>query len=141
MPHISEMIPAKYLRREDLESFKNKQALVTVAKLTHANVAKEDEEPRYRWLVKFTEFPAPLVLNSTNIQALADIFDSKQSDDWIGKKCVVFFDPGVTMKGQRVGGLRVRAPKGGTVPPAPPAPEAHAYVPEGPEELEDDIPF
>jgi hypothetical protein len=53
----------------------------------------------------------PLVLNLTNGHILADIFGNEDFDGWTGKEIVLFNDKTVIYNG-KVGGIRVRAPKG-----------------------------
>jgi hypothetical protein len=59
-----------------------------------------------------------MVLNTTTIRVLEKAF-GPDSDDWAGKKVVLYTDPNVSFKGQVVGGLRLRPLK--TPAPAKPA--------------------
>jgi hypothetical protein len=72
-------------------------------------------------------------LNATNIQLCAQICGSEDTDFWIGKRIVLYTDPNVSYQGKLIGGIRVRAPKPGTVAP-PPAPKPAMVE-------EDEIPF
>ena len=80
-----------------------------------------------------------MVLNSTNGQAVAAITGSEETDDWIGRKVVLYDDPNVSFGGKLVGGIRIRAPRGQAakaIAAAPkPAPVAQ------PEASDDDVPF
>lgn len=116
MAKIGEMIESKYLKQSDVDD----EVVVTVQKVGKANVAKKDDEPEYKWLVRFDEFPKPMVLNSTNIKRLAKACSSDDTDDWIGKQVILYVDPDVEFAGNVVGGLRIRAsqPKAKSVPPA-----------------------
>jgi hypothetical protein len=105
MPKISEMIPSNYLKQSDFDS---SGAIVTVKGLEQKNVAQDDQEPDVKWVIYFREFAKPLVLNTTNINAMAEACDSDHSDDWIGQEVVVYVDPNINFGGKRVGGLRVR---------------------------------
>src|SRR5690348_13999808 len=58
---LSDMMESKYLRQNDVDD----EVTVTVAGLKKVNVARDDEDPEYRWTVKFNEFPKPMVLNVT----------------------------------------------------------------------------
>lgn len=52
-----------------------------------------------------------LLLNRTNASALAEILDSPECDDWIGKRVELFVDETVANpSGTNTGGIRVRAP-------------------------------
>ena len=131
MPKIGEMIESKYLKQSDVEE----ETEVTVVKVGQINVAREDQEPEMKWAVRFQEFKKPMVLNSTNIQLLAKACESEDTDDWIGKKVIIYSDPNVSFGGKLVGGLRVKIPV-----------KKKAAAPAGNgggkfEDMEDDIPF
>lgn len=133
MPRISDMIESKYLKQSDVEE----DTVVTVEKVGKANVAREGDEPEYKWLVRFTEFKKPMVLNSTNIKRLAKACDSENSDDWAGKQVVLFVDPDVEFGGNVVGGLRIRAHKA-----APPVRQVQGPKTGGKfDDMPDDVPF
>lgn len=131
MPKTSEMRESKFLKQSDI----GKAVLWTIHGVERVNVAKEGAEPEYKWAMNFSESDKPLVLNSTNIQLCERIFGSDDTDDWNGKKVVLYVDPTVSYGGKVVGGIRVRQPKPGTVAPTP-APAAVTQ-----ELTDDDIPF
>lgn len=106
MAKVGEMIESKYLKQSDV----HEDTTVTVEKVEKANVAKDGEEPEYKWLIRFKEFKKPMVLNSTNIKRLAR-FCGDDTDDWVGKAVVLYVDPDVEFGGNVVGGLRIRAAK------------------------------
>ena len=130
MARVNEMMESRYLKQADVDN----DTPVTIAKVGKANVAKKDEEPEFKWLIKFAEFDKPMVLNSTNIKRLARAHGD-ESDDWIGKKMVIYVDPDVEFGGNVVGGLRLRASR-------PPQQETVTKQTRGNfEELDSDIPF
>lgn len=102
----SAMLESKYLKQSDVEE----DTTVTVRSLKRVNVARDDEEPEYRWTVLFKEFEKPMVLNATNIKRMSKALGD-DTDDWIGKQVVVYVDPDIEFGGNIVGGLRVRATK------------------------------
>jgi hypothetical protein len=132
MPKTSEMRESKFLKQSDV----GKAVLWTVQGCERVNVAQEGAEPEYKWALNFRESDKPLVLNSTNIQLCERIFASDDTDHWVNKKLVLYVDPNVSYAGKIVGGIRVRAPKAGAVPPPPPP--VHEPVSEL---TDDDIPF
>lgn len=133
MAKIGEMIDSKYLKQSDVEE----DTVVTVEKVGKANVAREGDEPEYKWLIRFTEFKKPMVLNSTNIKRLAKACASEDTDDWIGKQVVLYVDPDVEFGGNVVGGLRVRAHKTAPQPKqVMPKPTGGKF-----DDMADDIPF
>jgi hypothetical protein len=132
MPKISEMRESKFLKKEDVGA----GALLTITGCDQHNVAKEGAGEELKWCLLFAEVEKPLVLNSTNIQLCARICGSEDTDDWTGKKIVLYTDPNVSYAGKIIGGIRVRAPK------VVKAPVKAAPMPEPVEELtDDDIPF
>lgn len=121
-----ELKSSKFLKKEDV----GKGVLYTIAGVEQYNVAKEGADPEMKWCLTFKETDKPMVLNSTNIQLCEAIFSSDDTDDWKGKRVVLYTDPNVSYQGKLVGGVRVRAPKPNAVPPPPP-----------PMVDEDEIPF
>lgn len=132
MPKISEMRESKFLKQTDV----GRGVLATIEGCVQMNVAKEGADPEMKWCLTFADIDKPLVLNSTNAQLCAKIFNSDDTDDWHGKPVVLYADPNVSFQGKLVGGIRVRAPKPGSVKPTPPPPPV-ATTPL----MDDDIPF
>lgn len=107
MPTISEMLPSSYLKKEDCDT----AILVTISEIKQENLAMEGKPPQMKWVMMFAEQEKGIVLNSTNIQLAAQICSSQNTDDWIGKKIVLYSDPNISFGGKLVGGIRIRAPK------------------------------
>jgi len=121
---ISQMTPSKYLRQSDVSD----DTIVTVKKVGQANIAKDNDPPEVRWLIRFAEFDQPMVLNRTNIEMLGK-FLGDDSDDWIGGKVILFNDESVAFAGKITGGLRFKrvgknAPK--HLPPTMENEDAHS---------------
>lgn len=116
MPKTSEMRESKFLKKEDV----GKGVLVTITGCVRKNTAMEGAEPEHKWCLTFQELDKPFVVNVTNAAICEKIFESDDTDDWIGKRLVLYTDPNVSFQGKLVGGIRVRAPKPGAVPPQPP---------------------
>lgn len=116
MPKISEMRESKFLKKEDV----GRGVLATITGCDQQNVAMEGAGQELKWCLHFSELEKPLVLNSTNIQLCAKICGSEDTDHWTGKRLVLYVDPNVSYAGKLIGGIRVRAPKPGAVPPPPP---------------------
>lgn len=103
MPSTKDMIQSKYLKGSDIPE----PVIVTIKGVKQVNVAREDQEPEYKWIVKFAEFDKPMVLNPTNIR-IAEKSLGDNTDDWTGKEIELHFDENVTFGGEMVGGLRFR---------------------------------
>ena len=152
MPKVHEMIESKYLKKEDVAN----GALVTVAGLERVNIAMEKQKPDFKWIMSFHEIEKPMVMNSTNIQLCEIACGSDDTDDWIGKKIVLYSEPNISFQGKLVGGIRLRAPRKQTLVEKTESiqkrvvtamersevPEQSPYGERGDlQEMEDDIPF
>lgn len=131
MPKVGQMLESKFLKKEDIGT----AALLTVTSCDQRNVAIQGADPELKWCLHFAEIDKPLVLNSTNIKLCEQVFASDDTDDWNGKKVVLYTDPNITYGGKLVGGIRVRKPKDSAAKPAPRS--AALPVPED----DDSIPF
>ena len=105
MPKIGEMIESKYLKQSDIG---NEEVPVTVMGVKKVNVARDDEDPEYRWTVAFKDFAKPMVLNVTNLKRLAKALGD-DTDDWNGRQVCLYVDPDIEFGGNVVGGLRIKA--------------------------------
>lgn len=103
---IGDMIESKYMKQSDIPD----PVIYTVESLKKVNVARDDEDPDYRWTVKYREFAKPMVLNVTNLKRMAKALGD-DTDDWTGKQIEVYTDPDIEFGGNIVGGLRVRGLK------------------------------
>jgi len=117
---IGQMVQSKFLKKEDLNQ--DVGNLVTITKLDQQNVGLADGEEELKFCLHFSEFDKPLVLNSTNIQLAAKALGSEETDDWRGKKIVIYVDDNVSFGGKLVGGIRIRKPRGQAAPKQAPRP-------------------
>lgn len=69
------------------------------------------EEATPKLVAYFEELDQALVLNKSNLGILEELFGSDDTDDYVGKKVVLYFDPTVMYSGKRVGGIRIKASK------------------------------
>jgi hypothetical protein len=53
----------------------------------------------------------PLILNSANARAIAEITGTEESEEWRGKQIELYHDRTVAFGGQTIGGIRARAAK------------------------------
>ena len=102
---VENMTESKYLKQSDVDG----DLLVTISKIGKVNLAKEGDDPEYKWAMKFEELQKPLILNATNLKRLTRACNSRETDDWIGKKVMLYVDPDIEYAGNVVGGIRVRA--------------------------------
>lgn len=127
--HISKMSNSRYIKKDDVTT----AVLVTISKVDQQNVAPDNETPEMKFVMHFSDFEKPLVLNQTNIALIAIALDSEDTDGWLNKQVVLYNDPSIMYAGKVTGGVRVRAPKQST-------PAATATPADTPE-FNDDVPF
>lgn len=121
--------------------------LLTISEIIEQNVAMDNEAEKRKQVIYFEETPKGFVLGKVTGQQVASFLGDPGEDAkaWYGKKIVLYCDLNVMMKGQLVGGLRVRAPRGAaaaqpTTPAATTRPVNGAPKPP-PVEDGDDIPY
>ena len=124
MPRINDMVESKFLKKSDVDP----AVLWTVAAATQHDVSMENQPEEMKWCLEFEESSKPMVLNVTNMRLIESITGSDDTDDWIGKKVVLYDDPSIMYAGKVTGGIRVRAPKG-QQPQAQPQPVAAEDIP------------
>jgi hypothetical protein len=71
----------------------------------HRNADPAD--PRKRPIVCFREDGWALPLNKSNLRTVIAAF-GWQTNNWLGKKVVAYFDDSITFEGQMVGGVRLK---------------------------------
>lgn len=103
--NLNDLIETKYIKQEDVDG----EVLVTIRSVKKENVAKEDDEPKYKGVIKFDEFKKPMVANPTNLKRIAKAFGN-DTEGWIEKQVILYVDPDVEFGGKIVGGLRLRVP-------------------------------
>ena len=116
----SDALPGSYLRQEDIAE----PMLVTIERVALEMLESErgkDNKP----IMYFTELGRGLVVNATNWDTCEDGLQESDSDNWLGRKVVLYVDPTVTFGSKRVGGIRIRMPKNQGQAPA----ESHAPTP------------
>ena len=111
--NISMLKNSRFLTKDDCGN----GIVTTISSIVCTNVAPDGENPDEKWTVHFTEENIkPLVLNTTNGEAIAEICGSDDGDAWTGKRIELYNDPNVSFAGKRTGGIRVRKPAEASVP-------------------------
>ena len=96
------MKQSKFLTKDDAGT----GLLATIKDLTEENVEQEGKPEKMKWVLHFDECK-PLVLNATNIASIERALGSDETDNWMGKKIVLFNDENVSFGGEITGGVRV----------------------------------
>ena len=108
---LDDMLESKYLKQSDVDG----ETLVTCVGVKRVNVAKEDEAQELKWIVKWAEFPKPMVINATNIKRLFKYLGN-DTDEWKGGTVILYVDPDIEFGGKVTGGLRVKQASGKAAP-------------------------
>jgi hypothetical protein len=86
--------------------------VVTPDEIRQEDVSSPDGGKEKRVVVYWKEDNVkPLILNTTNAQAIAEILGTEETDEWIGKQIELYHDPNVSFGGKKIGGIRVRPVK------------------------------
>ena len=111
---LKDLKSSRYLKKEDV----GEGMVVTISGLEKENVALDGAEESIKAVLHFKELDKPMVLNSTNGQAIAKITGIAENIDtgWMGKKIFLYNDPNVSFSGKLTGGIRARAVKKGDEP-------------------------
>jgi hypothetical protein len=102
----SDVKTSRFIRKEDI----GEKKLFTISGADKMNVAPAGQPVENKVCVRFKEIDKPFVLNYTNYNTIVDITGSEDSDGWIGKQLVMYFDPNISFSGKMTGGLRLRKP-------------------------------
>jgi hypothetical protein len=130
------MIVSKFLRKEDFDE----DRVMTIKGVKLEDMPGDDGQQK--WVLYFREEAKGMALNVTTIRVLEKAFGD-DSDQWVGKRVMVYVDPNVSFGGRVVGGLRLRPPSRQTPPPGQPVTQPQSAPPKKAEEeyFSDDIPF
>jgi len=101
---ISELKNSRFLTKEDCGD----GIVVTIDNTVEDNVATPDQPAEMKFTLGFEEDVKAMVLNSTNAQLIAKFLGSEETDDWQGKKVLLYHEENVSFGGKIVGGIRVR---------------------------------
>jgi len=97
MPKLSEVFSGSFLKAEDI----TKPTTVTIS---DAELKEFDDGNKL--LLKFKGAEKALIVNRTNANVIAEVLDSDNTDDWIGKRITLEVRK-VDFQGKRVPAIRV----------------------------------
>jgi hypothetical protein len=124
--NIRALKQSRFLTKEDC----GQGILVTIrGDVTMENVAADGAPIEEKACLHFEEVEKPLVLNSTNGQIIANITGSQETENWNGKKIVLYHDPNISFAGKIVGGVRARAARNAAAAKPAPIPVESDDVP------------
>ncbi len=93
-----------YLASWDIEG----DTTVTIVKAMYEEVTGEKGRKDKCLVIYFDEFENGMIVNVTNSKTIQKMYNELQPAKWIGKKITLYVDPNVSIKGEKVGGLRIR---------------------------------
>lgn len=113
MGFLAQVGNSRYLAKGDADA---KDLLLTITGAKRENVSPPGEQPKQKVVLYFAEVEKGLVLGKTTANQIASFLGDpgETPEKWFGHKIVVFHDKTVMMKGECVGGLRVRQPRNQT---------------------------
>jgi len=111
--HYRKVFKSDHLGSADLEEMleEKKRLIFTVDKVTQEYQTKVAGKKIDANIAYFKDNIKPLVLNATNSKIMARMTGSKFVEDWGGMTIELYIDPNVKMKGEMVGGVRIKPDK------------------------------
>jgi len=100
---ISKYRNSKWLKKEDVAQLDEEQRIVTVEVVVEEQVG-DDIKP----VVYFKGIDKGWAINMTGLEALAEMAESQDTEDFIGVRVEIYVDPDVRYAGKRVGGIKIR---------------------------------
>lgn len=111
--NIDQIYPSKYLKESDLQG---RDVTVTIRTVQVVKIG-EDKKP----VAFFEGKEKGLVLNKTLLNVIAKVCDSKDTDNWPGKR-ITLYPTETEYRGDVVACIRVRLRTNDAAPVAPPPP-------------------
>lgn len=105
MPKIT--MDGSYFKADTLKELG--EQTYTIRAVVKENVAPEDKDEERKWVVYFQETDTGVVLNTSRLSQLTEIFGSNDSDVWVNAKVTVYCDPEIRFGGKKVGGVAFKA--------------------------------
>ena len=108
--HYRAVFKSDHLGSADLEEMKEegKSLVFTIKEVRQELGAKVAGKKIDANIAYFKEPIKPMVLNATNSKQVATFAGSKFVEDWNNILIELYIDTSVTMKGEKVGGVRIR---------------------------------
>jgi hypothetical protein len=108
MDSFADFSGKKYLGTDDV---RGESLILTIKDFGKETIEQDGKEDTVS-VVSFEEVDRKVILKSTTSGQLAELFGKPSNAK--GKQVEAYFDPTVSFGGKKVGGLRFRAPEGGT---------------------------
>lgn len=96
---------SNYLKAKDLRT----PQTYTITAAEEAEFKNEKPGDKPKLVIYFKEIEQGVVTCPESINQIVEILGSEETDEWIGKKIVVFCDAAVKFQNKPIGGIRFRA--------------------------------
>jgi hypothetical protein len=96
---------SKFLKHQDLQGA---DMVLTIARVTREGIKDKDGTEKKKFILYFRELDKGLVLNTTNMKILYSLFESDESEDYIGKRITLWEKTDIEMGGEIMSGIRIR---------------------------------
>lgn len=108
--HYRKVFKSDHLGSADLEEMieEGKPLIFTIKEVKQEYGAKVAGRPTDANIAYFEGDVKPMVLNATNSKQIAKFTNSKWVEDWKGLTIELYIDQSVKMKGEVVGGVRIK---------------------------------
>lgn len=84
---------------------------VTILEVERQEIKNKDGSNDKKFVVYFEEIEKGLVLNTTNMNMLYKLFQTDESDEWIGQRITLYVKDDIEYSGDLVSGIRIRSKK------------------------------
>lgn len=81
---------------------------VTIDRVAEETLSRDGKQEK-KAVLYYRGGPQGIVLAKTTLSQLIEIFKSDETDDWVGKKVIVYQDKEVFFNGKQMPGIRFRA--------------------------------
>lgn len=129
---LTSLMPSKFLKSADFDA---EGKVFTISGISTEEVQGQNGKEQVP-VLHFEGEDKGLILKSTNIQTLQELFGNSRSA-LKGKEIVVYKDPNVSFAGKRTGGLRIKAVPGNPNRDSASAATGKAGTVSGPVDLKD----
>ena len=106
--HWREFFAGDYVSWPEL---KMKDVTLTIRSFSHEDVRMPGGKKEKRPVISFLEAEKKWIVNKTNARIIASLHGDIVQQ-WVGKKITLYPDPNIRFGKDKVGGIRVRRPRG-----------------------------
>jgi len=83
--------------------------VVTIGKMSYDEITGPGGRKDSCLVMHFAQNMLPMIVNTTNAKMVSDLTKTNKPIEWIGKSITLYPNESIKMKGETVGGIRIRA--------------------------------